>query len=597
MKKMLWTMASVCMLAACSDEAEPLLQGGDGEKPSQVTVNAYVPDGTGSRLAYENKDTEGLKVSWNESEETFSVLTTDEDEPVTFTQTGGSTFEAPEGFEFEQGKDYYAFYPELSLLSVYDESTGQEEPGKASAEAVPFYISMQTGQLDESMNLMYAEQSADGDFHFHHMLAVMKFTLKGIEGKLVQEVKINFTPSDANKACYTYGTVNVTGETPVFTGDDPNGSIGVSAENLTADDDGNYVFYAYLPPLAGGTEISIDAQSIDGENHKRYTDNFTVNADGIKAEYYYTAVRTMDVKETTLLNYTASDVEELKTWLLVLNSLPYANLTLTADIDLTSVELEYDHDYDGTEESNWPLIYNYQGTFDGGGYTIKGLTVKATEYQNAGLFESLASGAVVKNVNLVDVTLTGYDVGGVAGVNNGGTVQCCSVSGNVNITGSGTAAGGIVGNNISGTVIACYSNAASVSASSAGGVVGNNNNGGTVTACYSNAASVSNGTVGGVVGVNHLGSTVNTCYWSFANSDTNGHGIGYNYVTDGPTDDNATRVDGTNVNWAGAASAMNALFSEDFGWEWKENTAGASTSAAPLVLEKKESGNNEFVPV
>lgn len=596
MKKMLWTMASVCMLAACSDEAEPLLQGGDGEKPSQVTVNAYVPDGTGSRLAYENKDTEGLKVSWKESEETFSVLTTDEDVPVTFTQTGGNTFEAPEGFEFEQGKDYYAFYPKLSLASVYDESTEQEEPGKASAKAVPFDISMQTGQLDESMNLMYAKQSADGDFHFHHMLAVMKFTLKGIEGQLVQDVVINFVPDDESVAYYAFGTVDVTGETPVFTCDGHNGAINISAENLTADDAGNYVFYAYLPPLAGGTTIEIRAQSVDSENYYIYTENFFINTEGIKAEHYYTASRTMDIGNQYSLNSEVCSVAELDAWLNLVAIFPSANLTLTDDIDLTEVEPYYDHDYDGEFDSNWPIIYNYQGTFDGDGYTIKGLTIDAGEDYSAGLFESLASGAVVKNVNLVDVTLTGYDVGGVAGVNYGGTVQCCSVSGSVDIKGSGTAAGGIVGNNISGTVIACYSNAASVSASSAGGVVGNNS-GGIVTACYSNAASVSNGTVGGVVGVNHSGSTVNTCYWRFASNDTDGYGIGYDFSTDGPTDNNATRVDGETVTWAGAASAMNALFSEDFGWEWKENTAGASTSAAPLVLEKKESGNNDYISV
>ncbi len=140
-------------------------------------------------------------------------------------------------------------------------------------------------------------------------------------------------------------------------------------------------------------------------------------------------------------------------------------------------------------------------------------------------------------------------VGGVVGWNDGGTVTACIASGSVSSSYSSDV-GGVVGrNNEFGIVTACYSTGSvsgSVNGSHyAGGVVGRND--GTVTACYHASGSISGNNIGGVVGRNY--GTVTACYWS----DYDGNGVGPN--NSGTTE--TTKVDGTDVTWAGAVEGMN----------------------------------------
>ncbi len=88
------------------------------------------------------------------------------------------------------------------------------------------------------------------------------------------------------------------------------------------------------------------------------------------------------------------------------------------------------NDIDLSGETHWQPIGNYDfgtdfnGTFDGNGYTIRNLTVNNPGY-DGGLFGSIAPGGVVKNLNLENVNVTGifansdYGYGAVAGWNSG----------------------------------------------------------------------------------------------------------------------------------------------------------------------------------
>ena len=91
-------------------------------------------------------------------------------------------------------------------------------------------------------------------------------------------------------------------------------------------------------------------------------------------------------------NYTVTSAEGLKNLAeLVNNGDTDINITLDNDIDLSDI--------------NWTPIgdyYNrYTGTFDGGNYTITGLTVTGSN-EYAGLFGRIGSGGTVKNVVLKD---------------------------------------------------------------------------------------------------------------------------------------------------------------------------------------------------
>jgi filamentous hemagglutinin family protein len=97
-------------------------------------------------------------------------------------------------------------------------------------------------------------------------------------------------------------------------------------------------------------------------------------------------------------------------------------------------------------------IPNFAGLFDGQGQTIANLTIASTA-QNVGLFGTIGSTGVVRNVNLADVTVSGLGsqfVGVLAGMNAGtiSNISATDVAVSVGANGKG---GGLVGLN-SGTI-------------------------------------------------------------------------------------------------------------------------------------------------
>ena len=270
------------------------------------------------------------------------------------------------------------------------------------------------------------------------------------------------------------------------------------------------------------------------------------------------------------------------------------NITLTADIDLTG--------------KNWTPIgtsfsNKYTGTFDGGGHTIKGLTV-TTYDQFVGLFGSIGNAGTVKNVMMEDVQITsnrssGF-AGGVAGYSDG-TIENCSVSGSV----SGTVyVGGVVGAQWEGSITGCSSSATVKGMVHVGGVVGQTNGSATLTACYatgnvtleidprkniaggslvgfnggngvracyatgnvtSTGSSTGNVHIGGFLGDNYT--TVTACYWK------NNHEQGIGYKKAGTVTE-VTKVDGSVVTWQKAVDAMNTAL-QNAGSKWRYELNGA----------------------
>src|SRR5262245_59404343 len=97
-------------------------------------------------------------------------------------------------------------------------------------------------------------------------------------------------------------------------------------------------------------------------------------------------------------------------------------------------------------------IPNFTGLFDGQGQTIANLTIASTA-QNVGLFGSIGSTGVVRNLNLADVTVSGLGsqfVGTLAGT-NAGTISNVSATDVAVRVGSNGNGGGLVGLN-SGTI-------------------------------------------------------------------------------------------------------------------------------------------------
>lgn len=285
--------------------------------------------------------------------------------------------------------------------------------------------------------------------------------------------------------------------------------------------------------------------------------------------------------DTTTKTYTVYNADGLLAWNEAAQKDKSINCTLSADINMAGKEWTPI----GTDDNN-----SYNGTFDGNGKTITGLTVNQSERNYAGLFGCLGSDGKVQNLTLENVNISGaFYVGSVVGTNFG-TVSGCTASGN--ITGTESCIGGVVGQN-KGTVTGCTVSGNISSNQYSGGVVGENF--GTVSACYHATGDVTGNInyVGGVVGWNYYG-TVTACYHVNGNVTATykwvGSVAGYNggvgsvtacYWNDSPDPgigyDNgsgqATKVDGTDVTWADAVDVMNTAL-QSAGSEWRYELTG-----------------------
>ena len=376
---------------------------------------------------------------------------------------------------------------------------------------------------------------------------------------------------------------------------------GLSTENdnpdkITPYDKGSNTYIALVAPqsVAAGTTF-ITCTFTNGKTFVYKMKNATDWQAGGEYTYTVSLAAANDLGYTIESNgsYTVTSADGLMNIAKLVNGgKTDINITLDTDIDLTGK----DWTPIGTSFSN-----KYTGTFDGGGHTIKGLTV-TTNDQFVGLFGSIGYAGTVKNVMMEDVQITsnrssGF-AGGVAGYSEG-TIENCSVSGSV----SGTVyVGGVVGVQIGGSITGCSSSATVKGMVDVGGVAGQTNSSATLTACYATGnvtiemAPKKNIAGGGLVGMNagssllacyatgnvtstgsstgyvHIGGflgdnyiTVTACYWK----NNHEQGIGYNKKST-----EATKVDGTNVTWQKAVDAMNTAL-QNAGSKWRYELNGA----------------------
>ena len=186
-------------------------------------------------------------------------------------------------------------------------------------------------------------------------------------------------------------------------------------------------------------------------------------------------------------------------------------IILSKDIDLTEICKK--------NESGWITIGNnehpFNGTFDGRGHTIKGLTIDSNS-NNIGLFGTnigIIENVILDNSNIKVIVDSGIAItGAIVGTNNGIVYR--------------------VGTSANNTIY-CESQ----SSIYCGGIVGQNQYAGVIKECY-NKGSVKGinknyyGYTGGIAGRND-GGTVDSCYNSGLIENYRASGGGYNTQTGG----------------------------------------------------------------
>lgn len=206
-----------------------------------------------------------------------------------------------------------------------------------------------------------------------------------------------------------------------------------------------------LAPMAvGGAELSgswsdeANRNTLWGSNYETAT-TFTVNSEADLAQLAYLVNNGSDFSGKTV--------------------------TLTNDLDLSAHEWVSIGCYDETNIK----FYSFKGIFDGGNYSISGMTINKPSANVQGLFGIIANGAIIRNVILTSGSVTGNDnVGGIVGEIQNSNPACqiinCHVLPGVTISGHWQV-GGIAGEQF-GTISGCSSGANVNAQESCGGLIG-----------------------------------------------------------------------------------------------------------------------------
>jgi PKD repeat protein len=212
----------------------------------------------------------------------------------------------------------------------------------------------------------------------------------------------------------------------------------------------------------------------------------------------------------------------------------------------------------------------FTGNFDGTGFVVTNLTIDRGIERFVGLFGVLGDSGVVERVGVKDVDISGRsEVGGLVGLNDGGSVYKTfttgSVSGDLNFV------GGLVGDNLNGDVSKSYSSAVVSGRDYVGGLVGDNE-GGTISNVFSYSAVTGDSQNGGLVGYN--GGTVTDGYWD---EDA--------YIASGGLNPVANTLTSSKMKGSSAPTYMSGL---DFTSTWRtvaEGELGSGCEEYPILRD------------
>ena len=204
--------------------------------------------------------------------------------------------------------------------------------------------------------------------------------------------------------------------------------------------------------------------------------------------------------------YLIQSVEDLQKLAEAVNSgisYPGAYFLLTGDLDLNGIVWQ-------------PIGHHEQevafsGRFDGGGHTIRGLSVSVGN-TDCGLFGQVAGASSAERAAVVNLTVYGTirgekSVGGIVGFLRRADIFGCSFSGTV--TGK-SGVGGIVGFIVSGTVKECRAEG-DITGMYAGGIAGRGKYSTIANSCFLGNVATPQTYAGGICG-NITGSTFEYCY-------------------------------------------------------------------------------------
>ena len=222
---------------------------------------------------------------------------------------------------------------------------------------------------------------------------------------------------------------------------------------------------------------------------------------------------TMDIHKTvTAVFVTPKDISSIDALQRIGNDAEYpvtGNYRLSQDIDATATTNWNSGAGFAPIAVGWP---GFAGVIDGQCHVVRGLTINRPQQSYVGLIGQHGLDGVIRNIGLVDCSVTGgSSVGGLVGYNYWGRVKRSFVDGTVC---GANDSGGIVGRNEM-VIDRCCASGSVTSDTTAGGIAGGLNYSGRIYGSYATAAVSGNSAVGGLVGfvAGYAYGVVTNTYW------------------------------------------------------------------------------------
>ena len=258
--------------------------------------------------------------------------------------------------------------------------------------------------------------------------------------------------------------------------------------------------------------------------------HFVLSADSLSDSVDINNVEVVNESETKELQCNDKEVDSTTTFISVkdeqgLNKL--SDLVNNDGFDFSGYTIKLTEnltlDDPNLNQSNFTPIgkdeqHKFNGIFDGQGHAISNLLFNITSDSSevvVGLFGYLGSNATVKDLGIINSSISTTSTGDIAGSGgiaayNEGTITNCYNTGDVN--GSGYS-GGIAGYN-SGTITNCYNTGIVTGTGDSGGIAGHQGtfttNEGTISNCYNTGDVTGTENSGGIAGDNY--GTIENCY-------------------------------------------------------------------------------------
>ena len=460
----------------------------DGLDGEEVTFTLSVPDYAesaedGTKTFLGTKNGSSYPVKWSAND------------PGRITLNGS----APIASNKDSDTQITATFKPASGLNVYNFLYRGDE-GHDNQVTIPASQTYYSNDFDDAAMPMYAASAARSNtVTFSHLCSLLKFSITG--NKKIDSVTL--TAVDGSKSLSGTFTIGKTGAgllngtlTPAAGG----GSVNFNFPGHLQLSGTASVFYIAIP--AGTYEGGIDVQILDNDqghmNFKVLKDNTTITAGRVREleTFAYEQVKDPTLKQI----WNATTFQEFVT--AVAGGEKNLNARLTpsaASIDLSGISFN--------------SISDYQGTFDGNGKTLSGLT-KPMFNDLKGVVKNLTLNSTISITDAADYNLGIFarqvvpssESDDIAGLQN------CTAQGSITYSpssalGANPSIGGMVGNNRGGAFINCTNEATVTFADngsvthtgdrqpSIGGVVGRSQKGGDLNT-HGNISNCSNsGTV------------------------------------------------------------------------------------------------------